>query len=82
MNPNINIVRRHIAEARNRVEHNPHEVNTAMLPVLAEMALLDIAPDGTFSDDECNTWSVLHDTITKAKAQAYHDVAYGKVKLI
>lgn len=27
--------------------------------VLAEMARLNIVPDGTFSDDECNIWSAM-----------------------
>lgn len=27
--------------------------------VLAEMARLNIVPDGTFSDDECNIWSAI-----------------------
>lgn len=67
-----NTVKIHIAEARNRLEvmprRNDYKVDLAMLEVLGEMALLDIVPDGTFSDAECNAWEVFRRIIDKAKA--------------
>ena len=59
-----NDVIRHIAESRNRAQHdNNHKVSVCMLDVLAEMALLDICPDSTFSDDECLVWEVFRKVI-------------------
>lgn len=66
------IVRLHLAEARNRLEvmpyRNNYKVDLAMLEVLGEMALLDIVPDGTFSDVECNAWDIFRRIIDKTNA--------------
>lgn len=64
-------VKLHLTKARNRLEVMPYrdnyKIDLAMLEVLGEMALLNIVPDGTFSDVECNAWEVFCRIIEKAK---------------
>ena len=67
-------VKRHLNEARNLIERlrdtnrrNDYTVDLAMLEVIAEMALLNIVPDGTFSDNECVAWDVFRRIICQAK---------------
>ena len=58
-------VKLHLSEARNQPNREHNKVDLAMLEVLGEMALLDIAPDGTFSDAECSAWEVFRRIINK-----------------
>jgi hypothetical protein len=57
-----------IAVARERMTAMPNRdgktVDIAMLMPLAEMAALDIAPDGTFSDAECLAWEAMRYAIS------------------
>ena len=60
---NKKTVKSNIAAARERIAANPNRdgktVDIAMLLPLAEMAALNIAPDGTFSDAECLAWDAM-----------------------
>jgi hypothetical protein len=63
-------VRHNIAVARERMATMPNRdgktVDIAMLLPLAEMAALDICPDGTFSDAECLAWDAMRYAISCA----------------
>ncbi len=39
---------------------NERKYSVAMLQALYDMAKNDVYPDGTFSDEECNVWSLFH----------------------
>lgn len=65
---NKKTIKLNVAEARNRMATMPNRdgktVDIAMLMPLAEMAALNIAPDGTFSDAECLAWEAMRYAIT------------------
>jgi hypothetical protein len=67
---NKTTIKRNIAVARDRMTTMPNRdgknVDIAMLLPLAEMAALDICPDGTFSDAECLAWEAMREAIRLA----------------
>ena len=66
--PDKKTIQQHLSEARRNLEmphRDNYKVDLAMLEVLGEMALLDITPDGTFSDAECSAWLVFRRIIDK-----------------
>ena len=67
---NNNTVKTGIVAARARMathsDRTGKQVDIAMLLPLAEMAALNIAPDGTFSDAECLAWEAMQYAINLA----------------
>lgn len=51
----------HEASRKSREAKNGNHVYTfEMLQAIRDMAEHDVWPDGTFSDEECNIWSMWH----------------------
>lgn len=70
------MVELHIAQAFEK-ERNDREnmrdynnIHARIVEVLGEMALLDIVPDGRFSDIECEVWGAMRRIICEAKNTA------------
>ena len=68
---NKKTVKFNLAAARERMATIPNRdgktVDIAILLPLAEMAALNICPDGTFSDAECLAWEAMRYAITLSK---------------